>query len=94
MSVQISVPTALRGYTESKAVVAVDGATVKEALDALTERYPALARHLRDASGKLRTFLNVYLNDEDIRYLPERDATALRDGDNLIIVPSIAGGVT
>ena len=65
-----------------------------DALRPVTERYPALARHLRDASGKLRTFVNVYLNDEDIRYLPERDATALRDGDNLIIVPSIAGGVT
>lgn len=91
MSVNIAIPAALRAYTEGKPSVTVDAATAGQALDALTAGYPALSKHLRDASGKLRSFVNVYLNDEDIRFL-EKDATPLKDGDTLVIVPSIAGG--
>jgi adenylyltransferase/sulfurtransferase len=91
MPVSIQIPTALRGYTDGQAVVPVDGVTAGEALAALTTRHPTLAHHLRTPDGKLRSFVNVYLNDEDIRHL-QRDATPVKDGDALIIVPSIAGG--
>jgi adenylyltransferase/sulfurtransferase len=91
MSVSISIPSALRAYTDGQATVSVQAATAGQALDALTAGHPGLAKHLRDAEGRLRSFVNVYLNDDDIRHL-QRDATPVRDGDTLIIVPSIAGG--
>lgn len=92
MAVNIAIPTALRAYVGGAASVDIEGATVEEALANLTTTHEGLAKHLRDKSGKLRSFVNVYLNDEDIRFLPEKGATALSDGDSLIIVPSIAGG--
>lgn len=91
MSVQICIPTALRTYTGGNAAVSVPAHTAGEALDQLTASYPALAKHLRTEDGKLRSFVNVYLNDDDIRHL-DKEATKLRDGDTLVIVPSIAGG--
>ncbi len=91
MSISISIPTALRSYTDGAAVISVDASTAEEALEQLTTRHPALARHLRTPDGALRSFVNVYLNDEDIRFL-QKGATLLKDGDTLIIVPSIAGG--
>ena len=91
MSVRISTPTALRGFAEGQAAVEVDGLTAGEALQALTTRYPGLAKHLRTEDGKLRSFVNVYLNEDDIRHL-EREATPLKSGDALTIVPAIAGG--
>ena len=69
----------------------MDGATVGELLAALTGRYPALRRHLYADDGSLRHFVNVYVNDDDIRYL-DRDATALKSGDVVSIIPSVAGG--
>jgi molybdopterin converting factor small subunit len=65
--------------------------TVAEALDALTKRFPALSRHVRDDSGQIRQFLNIYLNEEDIRFLGG-ESCALREGDRVLLVPSIAGG--
>jgi adenylyltransferase/sulfurtransferase len=62
-------------------------------LDALTTQHAKLAPHLRDSSGKIRSFVNIYLNDEDVRFLPGRDAAPVKAGDVLTIVPSIAGGV-
>jgi molybdopterin converting factor small subunit len=91
MSVTISLPTPLQRYAAGQAEVNVDAGTVGEALKALTETAPALATHLFDASGKVRSYVNVYLGDEDTRYL-QGDATPVADGDRLIIVPSIAGG--
>lgn len=93
MSVKIAIPTALRPYVAGAAAVEVEGATVRAALDALTTTYPKLASHLRDSSGKLRSFVNVYLGDEDVRFLPQREDTPLQGGELLTIVPSIAGGV-
>ncbi len=90
--VKISIPTALRSYTGGLATVELDATTVGGALERLTTTHTALNKHLRDTTGKLRSFVNVYLNDEDIRFLPEKETTALRAGDSLIIVPSIAGG--
>ncbi len=69
----------------------VQGSTVGEAMNALVAQHPELRKHLYTEDGKLRAFVNLYLNDEDIRYL-EKEATALKDGDNISIVPSIAGG--
>jgi len=69
----------------------VQGATVGDAMNALVAQHPELRKHLYTDDGKLRAFVNLYLNDEDIRYL-EKEATALKDGDNISIVPSIAGG--
>ena len=88
----IHIPTPLRAFTDSHASVEVEGTTVGEALAALTGRHPGLLKHLRDGDGKLRSFVNVYLGDEDIRYL-DREATALGAGAEITIVPSIAGGV-
>jgi adenylyltransferase/sulfurtransferase len=88
---KILIPTPLRQYADKLDSVEVAGATVAEALGALTARYPDLRKQLYNDEGKLRSFVNVYLNDEDIRYL-QKDATAVAAGDTLSIVPSIAGG--
>lgn len=88
----IHIPTPLRAYTGGNASVTVDGATVGEALNALTTTHAGLAQHLRDATGKLRSFVNIYVGDEDIRYL-QQEATPVQAGTEITIVPSIAGGV-
>jgi len=88
----IAIPTALRGFTGGRAAVAVQASTVGEALAALIAAHPALAPHLYDAAGALRSFVNIYVNDEDIRQR-DRIATRLADGDSISIIPAIAGGV-
>ena len=88
---KILVPTPLRQYAGKQSAIEVPAATVGEALSALTSTYPDLRKHLYNDEGKLRAFVNVYLNDDDIRYL-KNDDTAVKDGDTLSIVPSIAGG--
>ncbi|MDE2313628.1 MAG: MoaD family protein, partial [Elusimicrobia bacterium] len=91
MKVQVHVPTALRQYADKKEVVELEGATVGAVLDALTGRYAALKKHLVGDDGRLRHFVNVFLNDQDIRHL-QGAQTPVKDGDVLLIVPSIAGG--
>jgi molybdopterin converting factor small subunit len=88
---KIHIPTPLRQYTGKQAAVEVRASTIGEALSSLIAGHPELRRHLYNEDGKLRAFVNVYLNDEDVRYL-EKDATAVQDGDSISIVPSIAGG--
>ena len=88
---KIMIPTPLRQYAEKKATVEVSATTVAEALNALTTQNPELQRHLFTDEGKLRAFVNLYLNDEDIRYL-QKENTPITEGDTLSIVPSIAGG--
>ena len=88
---RILVPTPLRQYAGKQSAIDVQAATVGEALQALTSSYPDLRKHLYSDEGKLRAFVNLYLNDEDIRYL-QQDQTAVKEGDTLSIVPSIAGG--
>jgi len=73
--------------------VDVGGATVSAAVDALLSQYPEFRKHLYTPDGKLRSFVNLYLNDEDVRYLPEREATPVKESDSLSIIPSIAGGL-
>src|SRR6188474_793170 len=87
----IHIPTPLRPFTDKKESVDVSGGTVGELLGDLTTRYDGLRKHLYTDEGKLRNFVNVYLNDEDIRYL-QREATPVKPGDSLSIVPSVAGG--
>ena len=88
---RILLPTPLRPYADGSATVDVEGSTVGTALGALVERHPALRKHLYDDAGKVRSFVNLYKNDEDVRYL-EKDETRLAADDMLSIVPSIAGG--
>jgi len=91
MSVTVQIPTPLRRFTNEQGEVEVEAGTVGEALRALTDRHPELARHLFTEDGTLRSFVNLFVNDEDARHL-EGQATPVRDGDTLLIIPSIAGG--
>ncbi|MEO6923110.1 MAG: MoaD/ThiS family protein [Bryocella sp.] len=89
---KIHIPTPLRAYTEKQETVSVVGATVTEGLATLTATYPALQQHLFSPEGALRSFVNIYLNDEDVRYLPAKEGTVVTEADELTIIPSIAGG--
>jgi adenylyltransferase/sulfurtransferase len=88
---KILIPTPLRQFTAKQDSVTVAGATVGESFAALTARYPDLRKQIFNDEGKVRSFVNVYVNDDDIRYL-SRDATPVQDGDTISLVPSIAGG--
>src|SRR5262252_7166072 len=87
----IHIPTPLRPFTDKKESVEVNGGTVGELLADLTKKYEGLRKHLYTDDGRLRNFVNVYLNDEDIRYL-QKEQTPVKPGDSLSIVPSVAGG--
>lgn len=89
----INIPTPLRQYTEGHAVVEVAGSSVASALEGLLHKHPSLKKQLYSEEGRLRAFVNVYLNDEDIRYL-QKEATPVKAGDSISIVPSIAGGLS
>jgi len=89
---KIFIPTPLRVYTAKQDAVEVSGSTVEEALSSLTTQFPDFQKHLYTGEGKLRSFVNVYLNDEDVRYLPNGDQTPVQEQDTLSIIPSIAGG--
>ena len=91
MPTKIHIPTPLRPFTGKQDVVEVDGATVGELLAQLTSKHEGLKKHLYADDGKLRSFVNIYLNDEDIRYLA-REQTPVKDGDSVSIIPSVAGG--
>ncbi|MFQ5739768.1 MAG: molybdopterin-synthase adenylyltransferase MoeB [Acidobacteriota bacterium] len=91
MAAKVYIPTALRTYVNNQEWVELEGSSVEEILAGLTGHYPSLKPHLFTEEGRLRNFVNVYKNDEDIRYL-EREKTPVADGDILSIVPSIAGG--
>lgn len=91
MSVTVQIPTPLRRFTADHGEVEVEGGTVGEAMRALTARFPALERQLYSDDGALRSFVNLFLNDEDVRHLA-RENTPIAAGDTLSIIPSIAGG--
>ena len=91
MPVKVVIPTPLRPYAGKQGSVEFEARTVGEALGRLTAKYEELRKHLYTDDGKIRSFVNVYLNDEDIRYL-QKENTQIRDGDTISIVPSIAGG--
>ena len=93
MATKILIPTPLRPFTDRKDAVEVDGKTVGELLADLISRHAGLKAHLYNAEGKLRSFVNIYVNDEDIRYL-QKEQTPINAGDTVSIIPSVAGGAT
>ncbi|MDC3377101.1 MoaD/ThiS family protein [Candidatus Nanopelagicales bacterium] len=90
MSVEVRVPTILRTYTGGGKLVTAEGASLRELIDNLDANYSGMGERLVDESG-LRRFVNVYLNDEDVRFLDGLD-TELSDGDSVTILPAVAGG--
>ncbi len=91
MTVTIEIPTAFRRFTDGAQKIDCSAGTIADALNELTTRFPAIARHVRDDSGQIRQFLNVYLNEEDMRFLGG-ESCSVKEGDRVLLVPSIAGG--
>jgi molybdopterin converting factor small subunit len=91
MSVTILIPTALRSFADGQVEVMVEGNTAGNALEAFTKHYPDIRQHLYDENNSLRSFVNVYIGEKNIKNAHGL-ATALRDGDTLMLVPAIAGG--
>jgi molybdopterin synthase sulfur carrier subunit len=91
MPISISVPTPLRPLTNNLDTVEVDGSSIGALLTALDKQYPGIGERLLDAQGNVRRFVNIYVNGEDIRFLQDK-ATPVKDGDEVSIVPAIAGG--
>jgi molybdopterin synthase sulfur carrier subunit len=91
MSITVQIPTALRRHTEGVGKLDCSAGNLNDLFTVLDEKFPALKPHLRDEAGQVRRFLNVYVNEEDIRFLGG-PAYAFQDGDEILLVPSIAGG--
>jgi molybdopterin synthase sulfur carrier subunit len=91
MAAKVLIPTPLRNLTNNQAEVTAEGATVTALIDDLSKKYNGLRDRLVDENGKIRRFVNIYLNEEDIRFL-QGETTAVKDGDQISIVPAIAGG--
>ncbi|MEC4815683.1 MAG: MoaD/ThiS family protein [Scytonema sp. PMC 1069.18] len=91
MSVKVLVPTALQKFTNNQATLECSGSTVSELFDSLEQSCPGIKARLCDENGQPRRFLNLYVNSEDIRFL-DGAATSLKDGDEVSIVPAVAGG--
>jgi molybdopterin synthase sulfur carrier subunit len=91
MPTTVRIPTPLRKLTNEQEVVEAEGSDVQQILDNLESRYPGLKERICDGDGSIRRFVNVFLNDEDIRFLDDK-STAVKDGDEISIVPAIAGG--
>ena len=92
MPVRVRVPTPLRKYTQGADEVSAEGANIRSLVDDLEKNYPGIKERICDETGKVRRFVNVYVNGDDIRFLQNLD-TALKEGDNISIVPAIAGGL-
>jgi sulfur-carrier protein len=90
MPIRVHIPTAMRQHADGQAVVEVAAASVKEALDNVGAKHPGITGRLFD-NGQVRRFINIYLNDEDVRYLDNLQ-TAVKEGDELSIIPAVAGG--
>lgn len=91
MSIKVTLPTALARHTDGQKTFASDAHDLNGLLAEFDVKFPALAQNVKDENGKLRRFINVYVNDEDIRFLGG-DAHAFEDGDEVMLIPSIAGG--
>lgn len=91
MATQVRIPTPLRKLTNEQEVVSIDGATIGDILTNLDKTYAGLGERLTDEDGNVRRFVNIFLNDEDIRFLQEK-STPVKEGDEISIVPAIAGG--
>ncbi|GAA1610169.1 MULTISPECIES: ubiquitin-like small modifier protein 1 [Kribbella] len=91
MSVSVRVPTILRPYTQGASEVSAEGGTLTEVLDSLDTSYPGIKGRVLDESGELRRFVNVYVDDDDVRFA-EGLQTAIKDGGQVSIIPAVAGG--
>ena len=91
MSIKVRIPTPLQKMTGGQAEVQIGAASVKDMIGQLEKNYPGIKDRICDESGKVRRFVNIYLNEEDIRFLSQEE-TKLKDGDEISIVPAIAGG--
>lgn len=91
MPVNVRIPTPLRKLTKDKDAVQATGATIQDIIDNLEAQYPGLRERLCDERGELRRFVNLYLNDEDIRFAQGK-STPVKDGDEISVIPAIAGG--
>lgn len=91
MSIQVRIPQPLQKLTEGKELVEASGSNVKELIADLDSRFHGLKERICDESGKIRRFINIYVNEEDIRFL-QGDVTSIKDGDDVSIIPAIAGG--
>jgi molybdopterin synthase sulfur carrier subunit len=91
MAITVRIPTPLRKLTQEQETVEASGDTIQDLLENLEQNYPGLKERLCDEQGELRRFVNIYLNDEDIRFAQGRE-TAVKDGDEVSIIPAIAGG--
>ncbi len=91
MSVKVRIPTPLQKLTQNKADVSVEAKNIRELIDGLENNFPGIKQRICDEKGALRRFINIYVNEEDIRFL-NLDKTALKDGDEVSIIPAIAGG--
>ncbi len=92
MAILVQIPTPLKKFTKNQSEVQVEGTTIGEALDSLELSFPGIRERLCDDRGAIRKFINLYLNDEDIRFM-DGEKTVLKDGDEVSIIPAIAGGV-
>jgi len=91
MSVKVRIPTPLRKLTNNEEIVEVEARTIRDAIAELQSRYPGIKERLLDEDGSVRRFVNVYVNEEDIRFLQNQE-TPIKDGDEVSIIPAIAGG--
>ena len=91
MAATVRIPTPLRKLTNNDELVEVNAATIRDAINELQSRYPGIKERLLDETGAVRRFVNVYVNEEDIRFL-QNQQTKLKDGDEISIIPAIAGG--
>ena len=91
MSITVRVPTPIQKLTQNQAEVKANGANIKELIDDLEKNFPGIKVRICDEVGKVRRFINIYVNEEDVRFL-QQDQTPLKDGDEVSIIPAIAGG--
>jgi len=91
MAIKVRIPTPLQALTNNQPEVSIEGATVGELIEKLNAEYPGLKERVCDESGKVRRFINIFVNEQDIRFL-EKEETAVKEGDEVSIIPAIAGG--
>jgi len=91
MAIKVRIPTPLQKFTENKGEVEASGSNIKDLIEDLEKKFPGIKERVYDEKGKIRKFLNVYVNEEDVRFL-QLDKTSLKEGDEVSIIPAIAGG--
>lgn len=92
MTIKVRIPTPLQKHTNNQAEVSVEAKDIKNLIENLEKSFPGIKERICDEKGNLRKFINIYVNEEDVRFL-QRDETLLKDGDEVSIIPAIAGGI-